>query len=448
MLNSKAIKLVNIKNDLTVQDATVTAMVGMGGQMLKFPVLLDTGADFSCARNAAIIRLREAGINFVLSDPGTKGHGCVAANDTPMRVNGEINLDVEMELESKKLVLQNCKFVVMDNMSSDFIIGMDVLRQIGFGVEEDALWLDSKLNGKICSIQQNCDILHKSSTWTEGDETWCLYTVREPVEVMPTDVAESHFYIKPTSEKKQISEVTRGKCSEMQSAFLVNFQSGQMIPDTISRKRGVNCSPTTNHCYGSISRVKRTEFISDESITRMVDASCFEKQDKEQLRRILTKHRKIFSTGDTDVGEYKGEKVKLNLERTDPVYIPVRRLPMALRPWLRERLKELIRSDIIEKSDGSPYNSPLFPVKKANGKFREVNDFRAVNERLRDNHFPLPHLRDLLDELNGAKYFSSIDLRSGYFNVVLCVGWVGVLVVGFGCCWCVVLCSSMASARS
>ena len=76
--NSKAIKLVNIKNDLSVQDATVTAMVGMGGQMLKFPVLLDTGADFSCARNAAIIRLREAGINFVLSDPGTKGHGCVA----------------------------------------------------------------------------------------------------------------------------------------------------------------------------------------------------------------------------------------------------------------------------------------------------------------------------------------------------------------------------------
>ena len=415
---SKTIKRVNIQNDLVVEDAIVEAMVGMGGQMLKFLVLLDSGADFSCARNNALLRLKEFGVNFVLKDPSGKGLGCVAANGTPMKVNGEINLDVDVNLESKRLVLENLKFVVMDNLSADFIIGVNVLRQTGFGIQGNSIWLGDA-TGRVSAIKKNYDILEKSGVWTGGDETWCLYEVHEPMKVMPTGVADSKLHIKPTSESTNISHITRESSSEMQAALLVCFQRGQSIPDKICRARDYDCTPTTNHCNGSISRVKRTEFISDESIRKMVDASSFEKQDKEKLREILTKHRQIFSTGDTDVGEYIGEKVKLNLERNDPVYVPVRRVPMALRPWLRERLKQMENSDIIEKSNGSSYNSPLFTVKKANGKWREVNDFRALNERLRDNHFPLPHLRDLLDELYGAKFFSSIDLRSGYFNVVL-----------------------------
>ena len=55
------------------------------------------------------------------------------------------------------------------------------------------------------------------------------------------------------------------------------------------------------------------------------------------------KHREIFSTGDTDVGEYKLSKAELKFKagRTDPVYVPVRRVPMELRSWLKKRLDEM-----------------------------------------------------------------------------------------------------------
>ena len=180
--------------------------------------------------------------------------------------------------------------------------------------------------------------------------------------------------------------------------------------------------PTSeNPILRRLSSIERTTFISDDDIEAIVGRSCFKGNHRNELKKILTKHRKIFSCGDCDVGEYQYGMAKLKFKtgRTDPVYVPVRRVPMELRSWLEKRLNEMEKSGIIEKCDGSPYNSPLFLVKKQSGKWREVNDFRALNERLEDNHFPLPHLRDLLDQLHGSKFFSSIDLRSGYFNIVL-----------------------------
>ena len=80
----------------------------------------------------------------------------------------------------------------------------------------------------------------------------------------------------------------------------------------------------------------------------------------------------------------------------------------------------MVKSGIIEKCTGSPYNSPVFLVPKPNGKgHRVVNDYRLLNQALKDNRYPVPFIKDHVDRLHGAKYFSSFDLRSGFYNVVL-----------------------------
>ncbi len=84
-----------------------------------------------------------------------------------------------------------------------------------------------------------------------------------------------------------------------------------------------------------------------------------------------------------------------------------------------EQIEDMLQQGFIQPSK-SPWNSFLFLVPKKDGQFRPVIDFRKVNEVTKDDRFPLPVLSDLLMSLgHGNKFFSSLDLLSGYWQVPL-----------------------------
>uniref|UniRef100_A0ABD2XH53 Reverse transcriptase domain-containing protein n=1 Tax=Trichogramma kaykai TaxID=54128 RepID=A0ABD2XH53_9HYME len=73
---------------------------------------------------------------------------------------------------------------------------------------------------------------------------------------------------------------------------------------------------------------------------------------------------------------------------------------------------------------GSPYRSNIFLVPKPadkNGKkrYRLVVDFRALNEKTIPDRYPLPNILDIIDQVGGAKYFSTLDLSNGFYQVLL-----------------------------
>jgi hypothetical protein len=99
--------------------------------------------------------------------------------------------------------------------------------------------------------------------------------------------------------------------------------------------------------------------------------------------------------------------------------------PNAKRPYrmaatelaeLKKQLNELEQKSYIRPSS-SPWGAPVLFVKKKDGSMRLCVDYRALNEVTVKNEYPLLRIDDLFDQLKGDKYFSKIDLRSGYYQL-------------------------------
>lgn len=95
------------------------------------------------------------------------------------------------------------------------------------------------------------------------------------------------------------------------------------------------------------------------------------------------------------------------------------RVPHAHKAEIDRQVKKLKENDLIEPSH-SAYNSPLLLVPKKSTdntkKWRLCVDFRALNKKLVPDKFPLPRIDEILDNLGRTKYFSVIDLFSGFWQ--------------------------------
>ena len=83
---------------------------------------------------------------------------------------------------------------------------------------------------------------------------------------------------------------------------------------------------------------------------------------------------------------------------------------------LKEQLQELLDKGFIRPST-SPWGVPVLFVKKKDGTLRLCIDYRELNKVTIKNKYSLPRIDDLFDQLQGAQYFSKIDLRSGYHQL-------------------------------
>ncbi|GJW80484.1 putative reverse transcriptase domain-containing protein, partial [Tanacetum coccineum] len=103
-----------------------------------------------------------------------------------------------------------------------------------------------------------------------------------------------------------------------------------------------------------------------------------------------------------------------------PGAVPVAKSPYRLAPTemqeLSNQLKELQEKGFI-RPNSSPWGAPVLFVKKKDGSFRMCIDYRELNKLTVKNRYPLPRIDDLFDQLQGSRYFSKIDLRSGYHQL-------------------------------
>lgn len=142
----------------------------------------------------------------------------------------------------------------------------------------------------------------------------------------------------------------------------------------------------------------------------------------DKLLPLLNEFNDIFALPTDKMTQNNFYKQKLRLNDNTPVFSKNYRLPKSQKDEIKKHIQKLRDDDLIEPSK-SPYNSPLIlvPKKSTDGtkKWRMVIDYRQLNRKLIADKFPLPRIDEILDGLGRAKYFSCIDLFSGFHQIKL-----------------------------
>lgn len=108
----------------------------------------------------------------------------------------------------------------------------------------------------------------------------------------------------------------------------------------------------------------------------------------------------------------------------EPIFSRSYPYPMSASEFINKEIKDLLRDGIIRKSC-SPYNSPIHVVTKKgldqNGKqkLRMVIDFRKINDKTISDRYPIPDISVILANLGKSRFFSTLDLKSGFHQINL-----------------------------
>ncbi|KZS07209.1 Uncharacterized protein APZ42_029116 [Daphnia magna] len=140
--------------------------------------------------------------------------------------------------------------------------------------------------------------------------------------------------------------------------------------------------------------------------------------ERDAVFRLLTRRRRCFLPADGNLGSTFMTEHAIDTSDARPISCVPYRVSAAERRIITENIAEMLKQGIIRPSF-SPWAAPVVLVKKKSGDYRFCVDFRRLNAITKRDVYPLPRMDDVFDRIAGAKFFSSKDLMSGYWQVLV-----------------------------
>ena len=154
----------------------------------------------------------------------------------------------------------------------------------------------------------------------------------------------------------------------------------------------------------------------DMNVVKIIMSVEEDQNNSSEIKQLVNEYSDIFD----GIGQFPGE-YSFNLHPdAEPVVHPPRRVPMALRDKVKQELDRMVELDIIAKvTKPTDWVNSMVVVEKRNGDLRICLDPRDLNKAIKRPYYPVPTLDDVTGKLSGARHFSTLDDRSGYWEIKL-----------------------------
>ena len=134
---------------------------------------------------------------------------------------------------------------------------------------------------------------------------------------------------------------------------------------------------------------------------------------RDNIEPFISRNSDLFASKDTELGHRDNVRMRIDTGSADLIKLRPYRTPLNNRKIIDETIDEILYAKVIRRSR-SPWSFPVVIVDKKDGSKRFCVDFKKLNQVTKKNSYPLPVIDDILALLGKAKYFTSLDLKSGY----------------------------------
>ncbi|UYV79843.1 hypothetical protein LAZ67_18000901 [Cordylochernes scorpioides] len=159
----------------------------------------------------------------------------------------------------------------------------------------------------------------------------------------------------------------------------------------------------------------KTIYTKFDGLQNPILVNHLEEIREHELKKLLEHNRNVFCQHAIDLGKVAIQH-KIITKSEQPISLRPYRRPLKEYEEIAEQVKELLEHKLIRTSD-SPWAFPVVMVPKKDGNKRMCIDYRRLNEITLDDRQPLPHIQDMFDRLHGSRFFSTLDVAWGFWQI-------------------------------
>ena len=396
--------------------------------------LIDTGSHYSIITEE---KAKEFGqINTSRRKPALQG-----VTGSPLRLLGSIQLDVEVGTEGT--VKHWVAVVPKSYLTTDILLGCDILKRSAFlwDVKNRTLVWGKRPypvrvvnhKSKIRRISEipapvksspKINNIHTTRKFTLGPNQSKFVFLPVKEEVGATLIVHPHGNPNVTNHPLCVTvnsnqEIAYPLCNTTKAPkiFKVGTWFGQWERGEVSSLsvRTIH-NDLIPHFETSTAPGCRKEKLKD--LLTKQPTQNLTKEQRKGLEKKLLEHDKVFLLEEGEIGTFHTPPAHIEVVDPIPSRAPTYRYPETAKGIISEMLEDMEVRGIIEPSTAA-WLSPIVLVNKPDGTKRMCLDYRKVNQHLATDIYPLPRLNELVEQASGHSFYTTLDLKEAYFQVML-----------------------------